>query len=171
MGTWPSSSPHPGMPLAGTSTQVPGHFAVELGKGVALSLQALGPLKPSTGNQGGVTEADSKQMYGEDNIAALMAFSHVRKGSNLQDIWMYFQSLLGKNLDACHQQIIACMNRWSYDCQIPINTSVYLEGTTIKAIMELKFNQGEGVAHLSFADKGLSIMACCARTSAETERI
>jgi hypothetical protein len=37
--------------------------------------------------------------------------------------------------------------------------------------MELKFNPGEGVAHLSSADKGLTIMACCGRTSAETERI
>ncbi len=41
----------------------------------------------------------------------------------------------------------------------------------IKAIIELKFNPGEGVAHLSSADKGLSIMACRARTSAETECI
>jgi hypothetical protein len=48
---------------------------------------------------------------------------------------------------------------------------MYLEGTTIKAIIELKFNPGEGVAHLGSADKGLSIMACRARTSAETERI
>jgi hypothetical protein len=94
MGTRPKKLPHPGVPMAGTSTQVLGHFAAELGKGVALGLQALGPFKPSTGNQGGVTEANSKQMYGEENIAALMGFSHVQKGSNLQDIWMYFQSLL-----------------------------------------------------------------------------
>jgi hypothetical protein len=60
MGTRPSSSPHPGVPLAGMSAQVTGHFAAKLGKGVALGLQALGPLKPLTGNQGGVTEADSK---------------------------------------------------------------------------------------------------------------
>ena len=37
--------------------------------------------------------------------------------------------------------------------------------------MELKFNPGEGVAHLSSANKGLSIMACRSRTSAETEQI
>jgi hypothetical protein len=110
-------------------------------------------------------------MYGEDNIAALMGFSHIRKGSNLQDIWTYFHSSRGKNLDACRRQIMACMNRWSYDCQIPINTSMYLKGTTIKAIMKLKFNPGEEVAHLSSADKGLSIMACHACTSTKTKRI
>ncbi len=122
-------------------------------------MRALGPLKPLTGNQGGVTEADSKQMYGEDDIAALMGFSHVQKGSNLQDIWTSFQSTLGKNLDMCRQQIMAHMNRWSHDHQIPIHMSVYLEGTTIKVIMELKFNPGEGVVHMS---------AC---TSAKTEQI
>ena len=41
----------------------------------------------------------------------------------------------------------------------------------MKAIIELKFNPGEGFAHLSSANKGLSIMACRARTSAETKRI
>ncbi len=66
---------------------------------------------------------------------------------------------------------MARMTRWAHDRQIPINTSVFLEGTTIKAIIELKFNPGEGVAHLGLADKGLSLMACRARTSAETERI
>ena len=66
---------------------------------------------------------------------------------------------------------MARMSRWAHDRRIPVNTSVYLEGTTIKAIIELKFNPGEGVAHLSSADKGLSIMACRARTSAETEHI
>ncbi len=66
---------------------------------------------------------------------------------------------------------MARMLRWAHDRRIPINTSVYLEGTTIKAIIELKFNPGEGVAHLSSADKGLLIMACRACTSTETERI
>jgi hypothetical protein len=66
---------------------------------------------------------------------------------------------------------MARMSRWAQDIRIPIDTSIYLEGITIKAIIELKFNPGEGVAHLSSADKGLSIMACRARRSAETERI
>jgi hypothetical protein len=171
MGTRPVNSPHPGVPMAGTSAQVPGHFAADLGKGVALGLQALGPFKPLTGSQGGVTEADSKQMYGEEDIAALMGFSHIRKESDLQDIWMYFQSLQGENLDVCHRQLMARMNWLSHDHRIPIDRSMYLKGTTIKAIMELKFNPGEGVVHLSSSDKGLSIMVCCARTSAEMERI
>jgi hypothetical protein len=63
------------------------------------------------------------------------------------------------------------MNRWAHDRHIPIDTSMYLEGTTIKAIIELKFILGEGVAHISSADKGLTIMACRGRNSAKKEQI
>jgi hypothetical protein len=63
------------------------------------------------------------------------------------------------------------MNRWAHERHIPINTSMYLEGTTIKAIIELKFNPGEGVAHLSSADKGLTIMVCRGCTNPETEQV
>ncbi len=49
--------------------------------------------------------------------------------------------------------------------------SIYLEQETIKAIVYLKFNPGERVAHISSASIGLSILTCRARTSAETERI
>ena len=41
----------------------------------------------------------------------------------------------------------------------------------VKAIIKLKFNSREGVAHLISANKGLTIMAFRGRTSAETECI
>jgi hypothetical protein len=63
------------------------------------------------------------------------------------------------------------MKQWSYDRQIPIDTSIYLEQEKIKATVKLHFNPGKGVAHLALASKGLSILACCARTTAETERV
>ncbi len=48
---------------------------------------------------------------------------------------------------------------------------MYLEGTTIAVIMDLKFNSGGGVAHLSLADKRLTIMTCRRRTSTKMEQI
>ncbi len=63
------------------------------------------------------------------------------------------------------------MKNYAYDCRIQINTSIYLEQESIKAIVELRFNPGEGVAHLALASKGLSILACRARTIQETERV
>jgi hypothetical protein len=63
------------------------------------------------------------------------------------------------------------MMEWSYDRRIPINTSIFLDADVVKAIVELKFNPGEGVAHLSSALKGLSIMSCQGRTTGEIKRI
>ncbi len=63
------------------------------------------------------------------------------------------------------------MKQWAYDCRIQIDTSIYLKQETIKAIVELQFNPGEGVAHLASASKGLSILACQACTTQETERV
>ncbi len=59
---------------------------------------------------------------------------------------------------------------WSYQRQIPIDTGDFLDVDLVKAIVELKFNPGEGVAHLNSAAKGLSILACRGRTSGEIER-
>jgi hypothetical protein len=77
----------------------------------------------------------------------------------------------GKSINVYCRQIFACIKQWSYDRRIPINTSIYLEGKTIKAIVDLKFNPEEGVAHISSATKGLSIMSCRGCTSAKTKCI
>jgi hypothetical protein len=160
-----------GAPLAGSTGDVPANFAAELSKGVALGLHTFSPFKTPSVAQGGLGDAETKKGNGEEDITALMGFSHVKKGSQLQDIWSYFQFAGVKNIDNCQRQLMVRVNRWAHDRHIPIDTSVYLEGTTIKAIMELKFNPGEGVAHLSSADKGLTIMACRGHTSMETEQI
>jgi hypothetical protein len=153
------------------TSQILAQFVAELGKGDALGLMALGPLKTPLVTQGRPTDTNSKQLYGEEDIAALMGFSNVQFGSQLQDIWACFNMSPGKSIDVYRWQIFARMKQWSYDHWIPINTSIYLEGKTIKAIVDLKFNPGEGVAHISSASKGLSIMSCQGRTSAKTKRI
>jgi hypothetical protein len=63
------------------------------------------------------------------------------------------------------------MKQYAYDQCIQIDSCIYLEQETIKTIVELRFNPGEGVTHLSSASKGLSILACRARTTQETERV
>ena len=63
------------------------------------------------------------------------------------------------------------MKQWAYDCRIQINQSIYLEQETAKAIVKLRFNTGEGVAHLASASKVLTILACQSRTTTETERV
>ena len=75
-----------GMGATGVATPAkgPAQFAAELGKGVAMGLHALGPFKSPSMAQGGGFESDSKQGYGEEDIADLTGFSHIKKGSDLQ---------------------------------------------------------------------------------------
>ncbi len=147
-------------------------FAVELGKGVAMGLTAWGPLaNPSTISQGGVGDGKFKQGYSTKDIAALMGFACVQRGRDLPTIWDYFNKLKGKNINNYRCHITTRMKQWAYDHRIKIDKSIYLEQDTINSIVDLKFNPGEGVAHLSSALKSLSILMCRACTSAETERI
>jgi hypothetical protein len=53
------------------------------------------------------------------------------------------------------------MTDWSYQRRIPIDTGVFLDVDLVKAIMELKFNPGKGVAHLNSAANGLHSSLPC----------
>jgi hypothetical protein len=100
-----------------------------------------------------------------------MSFAGVYNGHNLPDSWELFNATKGKNIDAYCHHLFARMKQKSYDRRIQIDTSVYLKQEMIMAIIELRFNPGEGVAHLASASKGLSILACQARTMQEIERV
>ncbi len=102
-------------------------------------------------NRGGY-DADNKG-YAKDDIAALMGFAGVYNDRNLPDIWELFNATKGKNIDVYCRHLFAQMKQWVYNCRIQIDTSVYLELERIKDIVELRFNPGEGVAHLALASK------------------
>ncbi len=74
------------------SNMVPAQFAAELNKGLEMGLKLLGPLKSPTTVQGGHTDMDTKQGYGDEDIAALTGFAHVKHRNQLTAIWEYFNS-------------------------------------------------------------------------------
>jgi hypothetical protein len=79
-------------------TQVSAMMATEVGKGVALGLQAMGHLQRDTPQLGGGYEADTSKGYTKDDIAAIMGFAGVYSGSNLPDIWSCSTPQKGKTL-------------------------------------------------------------------------
>ncbi len=99
IGTQPQRGPLAGGGMNRRKSQMLVQFVAELEKGVALGLTALGPLKTPLVTQGGTTDNKGKQLYGEEDIAALMGFSNIRLGSHLQDIWAYFNTSRGKSID------------------------------------------------------------------------
>ena len=145
-------------------------LAADIGKGVALGLRALGGPMAAAQAQSPTKEGEEKTRYSDDDIAAIMGFSHVHRGDQVQPIWTTLNNGKQKNFDIFRRQLLTRMNDWSYQRRIPIDTGVFLDVDLVKAIVKLKFNPGEGVAHLNSAAKGLSILACRARTSGEIER-
>jgi hypothetical protein len=146
-------------------------MATEVGKGVALGLRAAGHLQRDASQLGGGYETETSKGYTKDNIRAIMGFARVYNDHGLPNIWKLFNATKGKNIDAYRHHLYARMKQYAYNWHIQIDTSVYLKQETIKAIIELRLNPGEGVAHLALALKGLSILACHARTMQETERV
>ena len=146
-------------------------FAADIGKGVALGLKALwAPI--ATGHlQSPTKEGKEKTRHTDDDIMAIMVFLHVHQGDQVQPIWITMNNAKQKNIDVFHRQLLARMMDWAYDRRITIDTGVFLDVETVKAIVDLKFNPGEGVAHLNSAAKGISLLACRVRTTGEIERL
>ena len=164
-------APFSNTPRGGAVGAVPPvNFATDIGKGVALGLKALGGPLTSV-QQGATKEGDKKTRYTDDDIAAIMGFSHVIRGDMVQPIWTTLNNALQKNHDTFRRQLLTRMTEWGHDRRIQIDTGVFLDSDVVKAIVELKFNLGEGVAHLNSAAKGLSILCCRAQTTGEIERI
>ena len=146
-------------------------LAADIGKGVALGLKALGGSIATGQGTSTAAEGDAKTRYIEDDIASIMGFSHVHRGDQVQPIWATLNNAKQKNLDTFRRQLLSRMKDWGYDRRIPIDTGVFLDVDVVKSIVELKFNPGDGVAHLNSAAKGLSILSCQGRTTGEIERL
>lgn len=75
------------------------NFAADIGKGVALGLKALGGHMTPGQPQGPIKEGDEKMRYTNNNIAAVMGFSHVLRGDQVQPIWITLNNAKQKNID------------------------------------------------------------------------
>jgi len=63
------------------------------------------------------------------------------------------------------------MTDYAYNRRILINGGICIEQDTMKSILELYFNPGEGIAYAQSAAKGLSLLCCRSRSNNETEEI
>jgi hypothetical protein len=63
------------------------------------------------------------------------------------------------------------MNNYAYDQWISINAGIYLEQETVMAILDLRFNPGEGIAYVQSAAKGLLILCCRSWPNNKTKEI
>jgi hypothetical protein len=112
----------------------------------------------------------SDTTYSADNVCAVMAFSGIEDPVDCQVIWTIFLEKK-KNIKACRLYLMKGMNEYAYERRISIDDGIYLEQETMKAILDLWFNPGEGIAYVHSAAKGLSLLSCHSRPNNETEEI
>ncbi len=105
-----------------------------------------------------------------DDVCAVMTYSGIEDPEDCQVIWTIF-SKKKKNVEACRQYLMKGMAEYTYDRRISINAGIYLEQETMKSILDLHFNQGEGIAYVQSAAIGLSILCCSSRPNNKTEEI
>jgi hypothetical protein len=163
-----------GMPQVQQGSSVTADVITQaVGQGLALGYQQLlpqrgAPAPAAAGGQAGRTTDTTS--YSADDVCAVMAFSGIEDPVDCQVIWTIF-SEKKKNIDACRRYLMKNMNEYAYDRRISINAGIYLEQEMMKAILDLRFNPGEGTAYVQSAAKGLSILCCRSRPNNETEKI
>jgi len=98
--------------------------------------------------------------YSSDEVCTVMTFSGIELPCECQEmIWTIF----GKkkhNVDICRIYIMKGLLNYAHDHRTEVDRSIYLEQETMKSIMDLKFNPGEGTAYVQSAAKGLSLLCC-----------
>jgi hypothetical protein len=99
-----------------------------------------------------------------------MAFSGIEDPQDCQVIWTIFAEKK-KNVEACWCYLMKGMTDYAYNCRIVIDRGIYLEQDTMKSILDLRFNPGEGIAYVQSAAKGLSLLCCRSRSNNKTKEI
>jgi len=177
LGHQPDQGGHQGLP--GNSQPQPGNTVVDaavitraVGQGVALGYQHLVTQQGNTPASPGGDKASKvgDSTYSRDDVCTVMAFSGIEDPQDCQVMWTIFAEKK-KNVEACRRYLMKGMTDYAYNCRILIDGGIYIEQDTMKSILELRFNPGEGIVYVQSAAKGLSLLCCCSRSNNETEEI
>ena len=60
---------------------------------------------------------------------------------------------------------------YAFSLWIMINGGIYLDQETLKSILDLHLNPGEGIVYVQSAVKGLSLLCCCSQPNSKTKEI
>ena len=121
-----------------------------VGQGLALGYQQIivpqqrGDAVGATGSGQGVGKT-GETGYTSDDVCTVMTFSGVRDPVDCQEIWTIFAEKK-HNVDVCRKYLMKGIQKYAWERRAMIDMGVYLEQETMKAIVDLKFNPGEGTA-------------------------
>jgi len=123
-------------------------------QGVALGYQHLVTQQENTPASPGGDKASKAgdSAYSGDDVCMVMAFSGIEDSQDCQVIWTIFAEKK-KNVEACRHYLMKGMTDYAYNRRILIDGGIYIEQDTMKSMLELRFNPGEGIAYVQSAAK------------------
>jgi hypothetical protein len=97
-----------------------------------------------------------------------MGLCNLIQARNLPRIWRHFAASKVKQVKIHRRQLQKLMEEWSHNYRIKFDT-IFFKQKTIKDIIHLQFNPGEGIAQYRTAKRGILILVCQPRVIEETE--
>jgi hypothetical protein len=88
-----------------------------------------------------------------------MAFCDVVCARDIPSIWRHFAASKVKQVKIHRRQLQKHMEEWGHNHRTEIDT-IFFEQKTIKDIINLWFNPGEGIAQYRTCEQGISILVC-----------
>lgn len=141
-------------------------------QGLAESVQRLAAQQQQTGQgqqenrEQTATRADTTALspYG---LAALMGWCNVFQECDVPPIWA---RLLATKETGDHRAVImAAMSKVADDARMEFDNRVYFSDKTVDAVVKLQPNPGDAIPNFESAGKGLSMLACRPKSTAEIE--
>lgn len=125
------------------------------------------------GGAGGVDHPNEHEVggrtYSDDKIAMLKGYCGILDTAQIPRIWYIFQTT--KEITSHRHHLRTVMERWAKQTGHEIDKAPFFMETTVKDIVGMHFNPGEGVAHFSSAHQGISILTCQPRSAPDIELI
>ena len=118
-------------------------LAADIRRAIGLALRTS--LTPSGVTPTAIKDAEVVHPYTRDEYGLLMAFCNVVRACDIPSIWRHFAASKVKQVEIHRRQLQKHMEKWGHNYRTEINT-IFFEQKTIKDIINLRFNPGEGIA-------------------------
>jgi hypothetical protein len=128
-------------------------LTADIGRAIGLALRTSS--SPSGVMPTAIKDAEVVRPYTRDEYGLLMAFCNVVCARNLPSIWRHFAVSKVKQVEIHRRQLQKHMEEWGHNYRTEIDT-IFFEQITIKDIINLRFNPGEGIAQYCTCKQGIS---------------
>ncbi len=117
-------------------------LAYDIGRAIGLALKTATPagLMPNATKGTNVVRP-----YTKDEYALIMGFCNLVQARDLPQIWQHFMASKVKRVEIHQRQLQKLIEEWSHNYRTEIDT-IFFEQKTLKDIINLRFNPGEGIA-------------------------